>query len=102
MGDLGGVRWAGWVRTDVEGTPVLAAGVERIRFWQGDRLGGWVRRGAGSVGGHTGGDSSVWEVAVGLEPVDDAVLKIFFHGNPANWFLLEVDFVVVEGDVLNV
>ena len=101
MGDLGGVRWAGWVRTDVEGTPVLAAGVERIRFWQGDRHGGWVRKGAGSVGGHTGGDSSVRKVAVGLEPVGDTVLKLFFHGNPANWFLLEVDSVVVEGDILN-
>ena len=41
------------------------------------------------------------DVAVGLKPVDNAVLKIFFDGQPANWLESEVDFVVVEGDVLN-
>ena len=37
---------------------------------------------------------------VGLEPVDNALLKIFLIGHPSDVLELEVNFAVVHGDVL--
>ena len=56
---------------------------------------------ARATGGHVGGVATVRDEPVGLEPVDNALLKSFLIGHPSKSLELEVNFAVVQGDVLD-
>ena len=51
--------------------------------------------------GHVGGVATMRGEPVGLEPVDNALLKSFLIGHPSKPLELEVNFAVLQGDVLD-
>ena len=102
IGNWVDVRGADWVHSGAGGTPELSTGIEGNGLGLGEKFGGWVSAVlARAAGGHEGGVSSVRNVAVGLKPVDNAVLKIFLIGHPSDLLESEVDFAVIQGDVFD-